>query len=492
MTRKYHKAKKIVLITLGLLLGLQIFLALAATPIARGILASSLAPETSLKRLYINLFGGTITIRELTIAQPEGYGDEPFVSLGRAYLNLRLTSLLTGKINIDALSLDDLSVTMINNTQAVLNATQLTGPATPPVDESEEEPVSEEVAEPAAKPTGPVIRLAKGRVQGLSFTYLDLSKSEKKPVSVNLRQGALSLDDIVYNPAASPETTAKELISRAELTGQFEHADTPPSYLGLVARLGELGPGIPAVVAELVISGIELGSVGSMIPPGVAATLGGDVVDLDAKVRLAHDLLDVRAILETAGAKFPLSIGGTPDKPEVNSGEALLGAFGRVGNLVGNTAGNAAAAGMAVGEGAVNVASSVGKGALDIAGGVGKGLFKTVKGVATLDVKEAGGGLVDSVSSVGKSAANTVVDASSAAVNTVGDTAKAGVGGNRDDEWSGNKRERHDKLWPEAQARVNEAAYPTPGATENQDGNDIKNGAEPPASDGDKPTAADT
>lgn len=479
------KVKKMLLrvgaILVIILLCLQIILALAATPVTRNILGSALEPETSLKRIYINLFGGTVTIRELTIAQPEGFGDEPFVSLGRAYLNLRLSSLLTGKIDIDELLLDDLSITMINNTQAVLNATQLTGAAPVPEEEVAVEQSAGGEEPSAAAPGGPVVRLAKGRVQNLSFTYRDLSKSDKKPAEINLRQAALSLDDIVFNPAALPETTAKELISRAEFTGQFEHADTPPSYLGLTARLGELGPGIPAVIAGLVISGIELGSVGSMVPPGVATTIGGDVVDLSAKIRLAHDLLDLNAVLETSGAKFPLAVGGTPDKPKVDAGGALLGAFGRLGNVVGNTAGNVASAGMAVGEGAVNVASSVGKGAVNIAGGFGKGLFKTVKGVATLDAKAAGGGLVDSVSAVGKGAADTVMDVGSTAAGTVGDTAKAGMGGSRNDKWSGNKRERHDTLWNETQAWVNAASYPLPGASENTNGNTTHSVDEAPA-----------
>ncbi len=127
MKQRYRKAKSIIAIFIGILLAVQIVLAIVATPIARGILASSLEPGTSLKRLYINLFGGTVTIRGLTINQPDGFGEDPFIDLAFCRVNLSVTALLTGKLHLQDILIDDLAITLITDSNAVMNITRLTG-----------------------------------------------------------------------------------------------------------------------------------------------------------------------------------------------------------------------------------------------------------------------------------------------------------------------------------------------------------------------------
>lgn len=445
---------KIVSVLVLVLVALQALLALAVTPITRNVLGSALLPDTSLQRLYVNLFGGTVRLTGLNIQQPEGFGEGSFVSLGRARVNIKLAALLTGNIRVNEVTVSDLAVTIITDTNGVMNVTKLTPPAT---ETTAEAPPPAEATEPSSL----AVKVDNIRIERLSFTFLDLSKSETEPMEINLRDAELAIDDLLFSPS---EAGLRELVTKALFTGRFEHADTPPSYIGLAARLGPVGGGIPGVVANLVISGMELGAVGSVIPPGVASTLGGDVIDVNAQVQVATNVLAVNAEIETTGAKFPVTVGGTPDNPQVGSGALLFGAFGRVGNLFGNTAGDLAGAGMAVGEGAVNVATSVGKGAVGIVSGVGKGLFKTVKSVATLDVEGVGSGLTDTVTSVGEGALDTVTEAGTAAIDTVGEAGKATTGGNRVDDWRAGKQTRFDTHWQKAQAWVNEASFPSPKA----------------------------
>lgn len=446
---------KVISVILFVLVALQMVLALILTPIARGAIGSALVPEAKLKSLYLNLFGGSVTIRGLEIAQPEGFGDGDFLTLGKAKVNLSLSSLLIGRIKVSSVRVADLAVTVVNNTNGVMNVTMLAPPSEAPV----EEPAVEETP---VEPSNLAVRVGKIRVDRLAFTFLDQSKSDSKPVEINLRKADLALNDLLFAPAQGDR---RELITDVRFTGQFEHADTPPSFIGLAARLGPVGGKVPGVVANLVVSGIELGSVGSMIPPGVAATLGGDMIDIDAKVRVASDVLDVNATIETTGAKFPVTVGGTPDKPKVGAGAILFGAFGRVGNLVGNTASDVASAGLAVGEGAVNVASSVGKGAAGIVTGVGKGLIGTVKSAATLDVKGVGEGLAGTVTAAGMGALDTVTDAGSAAATTASQAGSATMGDKRAEEWRANKKVRYDESWKAAQTWVDAQGYPAPAET---------------------------
>lgn len=450
------RAGKVITVILLALVALQIILSIAVTPIARSAISSALVPEARLKSLYISLLGGTVTLRGLEIAQPEGFGDGNVLSLGQARVNISLTALLAGKIKVSSVRIADLSVVVMSDTNGVMNVTRLTPPSGE-ADVAEEAPADE-----SAEPSSLAVKVGTIRLERLSFTYLDHRKNEQKPIEINLRKADLAVQDLLFAPAQGDR---RELLTDIRFTGQFEHADTPPSFIGLAARLGPVGTGIPGVVANLIISGIELGAMGQVIPPGVAATLGGDMIDIDAKVRVASDILDVNAVLETTGAKFPVTVGGTPDKPEIGAGAIFFGAFGRVGNLVGNTASDVASAGLAVGEGAVNVATSVGKGAAGIVTGVGKGLFSTVKSAATLDVKGVGEGLSGTVTSAGKGAIDTVKEAGGAAASTVSEASSATMGGNRAGDWRASKKARFDAGWQAAQSWVKEQSYPAPGGT---------------------------
>lgn len=442
------KAVRIASTILLVLVILQTLLALFLTPVTRAVLSSTLVPETNVKRLYINLFGGSIRLRGLQIKQPEGFGDGSFVSLGRADLNLSIASLLMGRLKVSDLVVQDLAVSIITESNGVMNVTQLTEPA--------EEKVEAKPDAKDSKPSGPVIRIGKIQVERLSVTIINRSKIDERPMELNLRHAGLTVDDLLIDPGSD----VKELLTTALFNGQFEYADTPASYIGLSARLGPITAGAPAAIASLIISGIELDALGSLIPPGAALTLGGDVMDVEAKLRVNPKMLDVQANVVTAGATFPVNVSGTPDDYDLEADKVLLGAFGRLGGIVGNTVSDVASAGLAVGKGAVDVASTVGSGAVEIVGGLGKGLLNTAKSVATLDVKGIATNLTGTVVDASQGAVNTISQAGSTAVSTVGDAGKATFGDGRAAEWRAKKRERHADNWAAAQSWVAAEAYP--------------------------------
>jgi hypothetical protein len=441
--QRYRKAKSIIAIFIGILLAVQIVLAIVATPIARGILASSLEPGTSLKRLYINLFGGTVTIRGLTINQPDGFGEDPFIDLAFCRVNLSVTALLTGKLHLQDILIDDLAITLITDSNAVMNITRLTG--------STESTTIDESATESDAGEGIMTVLEKCTAYSVALTYQDWSG--EKPAALNLRNAELGVENVTLN--VREPVDVNDFTGLIRLSGTLEHAETPSAHLDLKARIGPLPiDNTPSLIAGITLTGIELDAAGSMVAPGVKTTLGGSVMDTLIQLQIATNLLDFVAEVETAEVVFPIHVGGTLDEPIFYTGTALLGAFSRVANLFGHTAANITGAGLALGKGALDVTAAVGEGAVNIVGGVGKGLLKTVKGVATLDVKEAGGGLIDSVAAVGQGAVDTVVDAGTATVGSVSDATGSATGKKRSDKWSDDKQKRHDINWTKTLAWV--------------------------------------
>ncbi|HMO49791.1 MAG TPA: hypothetical protein PKE26_02165 [Kiritimatiellia bacterium] len=462
---------------IGLLIGVLIVMLLAvlvlagpiATPIARKALAENLIPATELDRIEARLIRGFIQIRGLRIAQPDGFGDGDFLHIDRLWIQVRVSSLFGGAIHINDIGAEGLNIHVLKNEDGIMNTARLTlesepapdAPATPPDEPSDVAEADTKLPADAvapSEPSGLAVWVHRIAVRDLAFTYTDQSINPDKPVAIHLRKTDISAHDLVFDPSTQ---VPRDMVSTLTITGQFEHADTPSTPIGIQVRLGPLTAGIPAVFASVVLTGLELGSVGAMIPPGVAATLGGDVVDAGIRLKLADDVLDVDAVVQTAGARFPIKVSGTPEMPRVDSGAVLLGAFGRVGGLVGNTLGNVAGAGLQVGEGALNVATSAGKGAANIVGGLGRGLFDTVKSAATLDVKGVGDGLVGTVTSVGQGAVDTVTEVGGTAFDTVGQAARTTTGSTGADAWREGKLTRHTPAWEAAQAWVADASWAT-------------------------------
>jgi hypothetical protein len=464
---KWPKRIGVSLLVLLLVLAflLNFFLANAVTRLANGALTKALVPEAHIETISIRLLRGLVQVEGLSIVQPEGFGKGAFLDLGKVWINFRWLSLLSGPVYFSHVGVDSLSVTIVKDTNGVMNIARLT-----PMEATSPAPSGEPSAIPESKDTPPekesskpptAVRVGKITVERLALTYLDQSASAEKPVEILLRQAEIAIHDLLFDPA---QATRQDLTAELTFTGQLEHQDTPPAFIGLTARLGPLSTDIPALVAALVISGAELGAAGSVVPPGVAATVGGDVIDLGANIRLAPELLDVQAEIISAGARFPIAVGGTPASPQVEAGAILLGAFGRIGGLVGNSIGNVADAGLQVGAGAVNVAASVGKGAGSIVTGVGKGLFNAAKSAATLDVQGIGEGLNASATSAVQGARETVVEAGATTVETIGEAGQVSSGRADAQQWREEKKQRFNQSWETAQAWVREAAYPRPSA----------------------------
>lgn len=74
--------------------------------------SASLGVKTSLNTLRLGLFSSNCDIRGLSVSNPQGFSETPFLSLSSGRVAVALTSLLSDEIRIPELVLEDLSLNL--------------------------------------------------------------------------------------------------------------------------------------------------------------------------------------------------------------------------------------------------------------------------------------------------------------------------------------------------------------------------------------------
>ena len=82
----------------------------------------------------------------------------------------------------------------------------------------------------------------------------------------------------------------------------------PDAYLGLVARFGPVGAGMPALNVLVRAIGIELAGLAPAVPAGTAQALGGSCLDTKVDLAMAVDVLDCKIEVQTTGAYWPICL----------------------------------------------------------------------------------------------------------------------------------------------------------------------------------------
>lgn len=102
----------VVLLVVGGVLVLEFSNGAAKQIVTRGVSYGVGVPVTA-GDADIGLFGGTFEVSDLAIANPEGYGDDPFFALGSGAIKADVGSLMSDTIEVPTLSLDEVRVTLI-------------------------------------------------------------------------------------------------------------------------------------------------------------------------------------------------------------------------------------------------------------------------------------------------------------------------------------------------------------------------------------------
>ena len=474
-----------------LVLGIAVRLALppVATLIVNRLLPAYLAALASLGGIRFSLSRGLVEIRDLRIEQPEGFGDGELLRVGRASVQVSLSSLLSPPLTIKSVLLEDAAANLVKDQAGSLNVSALIEPGAE--GKAEFQPIGEE--EPAAGEP-PAIFLKRLAATGISLSYLDCSGGKSAegeagwveatgeegeeveasasfseqtreqggevPREWGIRISSLDLEASGLRLAAAADL---ERIKPADvvLTALIDQAPLPEGYIGFVARVGPLGGGIPPLNGVVRLSGLELEPLDPVVPPGTTAALGGDVLDLFADLKLAPEVLECLVQVEASGGHtLSLEVGGTPEEPEVDPSGVLfslmLHAGGGVGTLAGNIGGAGIATVGAVGEGAL----SVGTGAVNAVGSLGGGLFQTVAGAATGDLDAIGEGLSTATVGTVDEAVDGVAGAGEKLADGAVSAAESTVGADADREWRADTGKRWLAGWQAAQALLESMPFP--------------------------------
>lgn len=451
------KVLGIVLVLLLLLVGLT--LDIAGRSIANRLLPEALHTKASLGGVHIGLLRGVVGVRELQIGQPGAFTNEgpDLLKLSRFGVNVKLGSLSgSGPIVVQRVELSDLLVHIVRNATGDLNVAKLGSTSAPPV---AVEAVTS--APPAvAKEKAPARRIVveRIRIKNGHIRYTDHQLGQARPVDVAVKDIDIALDGLVIDPAAGASQLAPALL---ELTARLPREGGTDTRLGVLARIGPVGGSVPAVQASLRLVGMELEPFDALIPAGVKTALGGGGLDLVADAAVATNTLKVDgAITMDGGSHYPVTVGGTPDRPEFDKSSVLFGAFGRLAGGVEGTAELAADTGLAAAGTVVDTAGSIAGGALKTVGSLGRALGSTAMSGLTGDLKGVGSGLVATVSAPVSGVYDTMTNTAGSVVHGLGNSANALRGKTAFDDWRKATEKRWDKTWTEARVKVEKAPWP--------------------------------
>ncbi len=449
--RKCRRFGKVLLWVFGILIVLRIVIPIVGVAVANRALPGILGTKTSMGGVDMVLLRGRLSVADISIKQPEGFGEGDLFSLGKATVDLNIPSAFKSPITVDSITIDNLALNVIRNTNGVMNVDTLAGDAsTNAVPEKE-----------SATIQPPAVTAKIFNVRNLSISYRDLTYDP--PLVAHITECNIFATNIVFDPA--PET--EEFFGSLILTALLKQADMHDAHLGIVSQLGAIGTNVPAVVAVAAavrLVGVELKPLSGVVPIGVSQILGGSCVDAYVDLTMAEHILDCKARVKTEDNTAVFAVGGTPSNPKINVSTALFNLIGRPGALVGGIATDLGSAGIEVAGAAAKTTAAVGLGAIKMVGSLGKGVLQTAKGIATADLTEIGEGLKTATVGTVTEGINTAVDTAITVGEGIGDTASATIGKGDTDEWRANCEPRWDAIWQKAQQDVHAAPYPRPKA----------------------------
>ena len=489
------KIVKILLKTIGIVVLVIIFLLaairLAAPPLAVRIankkLPGIIGTEASIGGIKLKLSRGYLSLRDIRVSQPDGYGEGLLLKIPEVYVRIKLASLLHPPLTIEEVALNDAVANVIKDKGGRLNLEALIPPTTsasPPAGAKKEK--KEERASPA------VILVEKVSISNFSFSYTDSSFSAETLVEADEASSAeiakttgipgadskktreeidpdevlrvelvhlnLLVTDLRIDPSADPAAFPP---AAAQLDARIVQKPRGDAILGLAARIGPVGGGIPPVNAVLRLGGLELEPLSVVIPAGTAQVLGGDALDLGVDMIISPEILDCDIEIEAAGGhNLSLSVGGTPDKPEVDTSGVLFSLMLHAGGGVGALAGNVGGAGVEVASAAAETTAAVGAGAANVVGSVAGGLFKAVTKTATGDLKGAVGGLSDATVGTAGQVADAAGDVAGEVAEGASSTADVAIGEDADRDWRAAVQRRWAKNWRKARELLGRMPFP--------------------------------
>lgn len=430
--RKKSGCLKIALLTVLVLL---VVLHFTASFIAKGVankqLPKQLQTDASVGYIDISLLLGRVGIRNLQIAQPEGFEGDDMVHLEKLVVAVPPGKAIKhNPLEVRNVHLDGLKLNFISDTNGIYNFTQI-GP--PPKNEPETEEVE------AAEPAEPMPLLIKDiLLENIQLNFKDLAKDwEFIMQDIRLEVSNIQME---YDSGDGPALIQLDVL--------FPGGDAV-GKLKVIAKVGSLLPSdperVPPVQLAVALVGFDLDLLTPFLVPNptVAKTaFGGDGFDLLIFFNLgageSPDTQEIDGFFELAtnkGQKTDDKLSGSlaePNLPFTTLFADILGnQFGRITKLGSNVAKGGLEAGKAVAGTGVAAVKGAGKTVAGFAGGV----LRTAKGVVTLDTEDTLGGMKDATVGTIGDLTDTVTDTASAAGEGISNTTGAVTGSTQRGIW---------------------------------------------------------
>ena len=181
--RKGLALKKLIVIVVVAVLGLLIAGLIAIDSIARVgievVATKVLGVQTTVRGTRLALLGGTSAVTGLDVANPKGYTDPLFVSLGEASLTARLPELMSDQVRVRQVTVSDLTLTLEKDASGKLNSDRI----------SDNLPSTGEQKADASKPSAGKSRtivVNELRIERVKVRLRDLVGGKKGVVEANL------------------------------------------------------------------------------------------------------------------------------------------------------------------------------------------------------------------------------------------------------------------------------------------------------------------
>lgn len=435
-----------------------ILLPLVGGPVAGGIASGALNGRVTVGRLSVNPLTGHLRIADVSVQQPPPFDtDQNLLTLESLSGKVSVASLFGGPVRVRHVAVDELIVNVQRDTNGVLNVEALIPEEADPEAEAEEEAVEEEPAEETGsgevddEPMKTIAVMEKVEVRNIRVYYRDEALAND-PVMIAVDPLELTIENLDVVTGTIPPSPP--LNGRMELRAFLKPEPGATAPLGVLARVGPVGSGVPDARAAVRLVGLDLAFIEPLLPPGVVTTIGGRVIDVAINAATQPTNLAVALELRTASAVYKASVKGPPDQPEVNMGEAFANVLNRFGGVIGNIGGNTLKAGAKVAGAAVKVAGDTGKNVGKLAFNLGAGIGKTASGLLKGDLKSAGTNLLGTVEGAAKDATSTVTDAAGAAASGAGEAVGSATGGEMHKAWDAGAGARWSNAWVRADAWV--------------------------------------
>ena len=457
---KVLKVGGIIVVLLLLLVGITIDI--LASNVANRLLPTALHTKASVGRVHIGLLRGVVGFSRLQIAQPDAFTNSgpDLLRIGSFGVNVKLAGLSgSGPVVIQNVEVKDLFVHVIRNPTGDLNFAALGTPSPTPLatNAAVEAVTNASVAKPATE-KGRAMIVRHVRIRNGVIRYTDRQLGGEKPVDLELKDIELDLDDLVVDGKNLPATLAPAVL---KLTAKLPRQDAPDARIGATARIGPVGPEVPAVQASLRLIGFEFDPFEPLLPAGTRTALGGNGVDVAADISVATNLLRIKgAVTMDGGSHYPININGTPAAPVFDTSSVLYGTFGRLSGGVQGTTKLVTDTGLAAAGTVVDTAGSVAGGALKTVTSFGRAIGATAAAGLKGDLKGVESGLVDTVSAPVSGVYGTVTGTAHSVASGLAKSADAATGGQAFSEWRKATDTRWEKAWTAAREQVDKASWP--------------------------------